>query len=81
MNIISIAGIALKFYGNYKLQKECDEIIDDYELEYCESVKEFRKRLKKVPAKKKTIIYKCYPDLEEYLEHAKKNPGTPFYRE
>ena len=67
-----------EFKNHHDLETYCQQIIDDYELEYNETVEDFRKCFEKIPAHKKTIFYKCYPDIEEYLEQAKKHPGKMF---
>ena len=63
-----------------RLERECIELINKYELECCDTAREFIDKFEALPALEKTKFLKCYPDIFEYLEHAESQPGVPFRR-
>jgi hypothetical protein len=61
-----------------RLEQDCDELVNLFELDCCETVREFIDKFERLPASAKTKFLKCYPDIFEYLEHAENNSGIPF---
>lgn len=76
--VIKAGSKFYEFKNKRELQIYCDKIINEYELEFCKTVGDFQKNFNRVPSHKKTIFYRHYPWIEEYLDHAKYNSETPF---
>ena len=74
-----IANVIYKFNKKIGLERHCNQIIVEYELNYNATVEEFRKKFNALPSHEKTVLYKCYPEIEEYLEHCERNPGKVFH--
>jgi hypothetical protein len=77
---IKIIGEAVKIKGQYDLEKQYQMIIDKYELTYCDTEEEFLRNFNELKEEEKTIFLKCFPDIYEYLKHARDNPGITYYR-
>ena len=76
---IKLISGAVKIKNSHDLESRCQEIIDKYELEYCDTEEEFLSNFNKLKDEEKTIFLKCYPYIYDYLKHARDNPGTPYY--
>jgi len=48
--------------------KQYEEIINKYELGFCDSVEEFFEKYKGLKPHEKTTIHKCCPEFSEILE-------------
>jgi hypothetical protein len=75
---ITTAFNVKKTWDRFVLDDQCDEIIDKYELEGCDSEQEFWSKFNRLQASEKTKFLKCNPEIHEYLEHARQNPGVPY---
>jgi hypothetical protein len=75
---IKLAFNAKKAWDRLSLDDQCVEIIDKYELDGCDSEEEFLSNFSRLQPSEKTKFLKCYPDIYEYLEHARQNPGVPY---
>lgn len=67
-----------KLHNNFKIDKQCREIIDKYELLYCESVEEILNNLSLLKPNEKTIFFKCFPNFFEVLEQEKAHWNNRF---
>ena len=55
-----------------------DEIVAKYGLEGCGSTDELESKFNRMESKDRVHFLKMCPDFLEYVEHAKKYPGTPY---
>ena len=76
--VIKTVKKTYEFKNRLDLERYCNQIIDEYELNYNKTTEEFLEKFEKVPSHKQTIFLKCYPDYREYLDHVNNNPGTDF---
>ncbi len=67
-----------KFIKEMELKHEIHVIIMKYGLIGCESSDEFESRFNRLTDKEREKFLKYHPDIYEYLEHARKYPGTEF---
>jgi hypothetical protein len=73
--IVQVGTQTYKFKNKRDLERHCNQLVNEYELNYNATVEEFRSKFEKLPAHEKTIFYRCYPDIEEYLDSYKNDPG------
>ena len=60
-----------KLQNNSKIDKQFREIIDKYELLYCESAEEVLKNWYLLASEEKTIFLKCFPEFFQVIEQEK----------
>ena len=56
--IINVGTKVYKFKNKRDLEKYCNQIIAEYELEYNETPEDFLRNFERVPSDKKTIFFK-----------------------
>ncbi len=60
-----------KLHDSYKIDRQCREIIDKYELMYCRDTEQFWHNFMLLKPEEKTIFLKCFPNLFELLQQEK----------
>ncbi|MGK7896465.1 MAG: hypothetical protein AB4372_23320 [Xenococcus sp. (in: cyanobacteria)] len=78
LSLIKIALDIKRAWDKLRLDEKCEIIVDKYELDGCDSQKEFWSKFEKLQDSEKSIFLKCHPDIHEYFKHAERNPGVPY---
>jgi hypothetical protein len=74
------ASFGFSFYKRGKEWEKFDQIVKKYDLEMCDDENELMTNFNGMDTEDRIYFLKMMPDFFEYVEHARKYPGTPYYR-